>query len=91
VLLLRLAVLELAEVHDPADRRLGHRRDLDQVELGRLGLRQGFGQRDDAELLAFFSYQTDFRGVDLAVDPLCFVLGYRNVSTLTKTNRAARS
>src|SRR6266498_1824144 len=33
VLLLRLPVLELAEVHDPANRRLRHRGDLDQIEL----------------------------------------------------------
>ena len=32
-----LLVLELAEVHDPANRRIGIRRDLDQIEISRLG------------------------------------------------------
>ena len=35
--LLLLLVAELAVVHDPADRRVGRRRDLDQVELFALG------------------------------------------------------
>ena len=77
MLLLGLAVLELAVVHDPADRGLGRRRDLHEIEFRRLGLRHGFRERHDAELLAFLTYQADFGGVDFAVDPLCSVLGYR--------------
>ena len=42
-----------AEIHDPAYRRLRHRRDLDQIELRRFGLRYGFTQRDDPKLFAF--------------------------------------
>src|SRR4030095_5450895 len=39
VLLLRLAILEFAVIHDPANRRLGHRGDIDQIALRRLSLR----------------------------------------------------
>ena len=38
VRLLLLLVQELAEIHDPADRRLGRRRDFHQVELQLLSL-----------------------------------------------------
>src|SRR4030095_12421182 len=48
VLLLRLAVLEFAVIHDRANRRLGRRRDLDQIEFGRLRLRHGLRQGNDA-------------------------------------------
>src|SRR5439155_14502226 len=57
LLLLRLArlllglVLELAVVHDLADRRLGHGRDLDQVETELLGLGEGGLEGDHSQLL----------------------------------------
>ena len=78
VLLLRLAVLELAEIHDSANRRLGRRRDLDKIEFRSLCLRQCFRDRHDAELLTFFTNQADLGRGDFAVDPLCSVLGYAN-------------
>jgi hypothetical protein len=80
VLLLRFAVLELAVIHDPANRRFGRGRDLHEIEFRGFRLGDGFRQRNDAELLAFFTNQSDFRGVDLAIDPLCSVLGYRAFS-----------
>jgi hypothetical protein len=80
VLLLGLTVFELTVVHDAANRRFGRRRDLHEIEFRGFCLGDGFRQRNDAELLAFFTYQSDFRGVDLAVDPLCSVLGYRAFS-----------
>jgi hypothetical protein len=80
VLFLRLAILELAEIHDPADRGLGHRRDLDQIEFRRFGLRHRFRERNDAELLTVFTNQADFGGGDFAVDPLRSVLNDRCVS-----------
>ena len=65
-----LAVLELAVIHDPANRRLGRRRDLDQIELRRFRHRQRVREGYDADLLAFDTDQADFGGVDFAVDPL---------------------
>jgi hypothetical protein len=88
VLLLRFAVLELAEVHDPRNRRLGRRGDLDQIQLGGLGFRQGFRKGDDAEGFTFDSDQPDFGGVDLAVDPLLLVQGYWDSPSKTKNGRS---
>ena len=74
---LRLPVLELAEIHDPAHGGLGQRRDLDQVEFRRFRSCDCIRNGHDTELLTICTYQPDFGGVDLSVDPLCFVLGYR--------------
>src|SRR5450755_1022950 len=52
LLLLLLLVDELPEVHDPADRRIGGRRDFDQVEARLPRLLKRFGHRHDAESLA---------------------------------------
>src|SRR5688500_5231650 len=64
---LLLLVLVLAEIHDPADRRLGGRRDLDQVEplLTRDGHR--LRRRHDAELLSGLVNHTDFTDTDALV------------------------
>src|SRR5437773_4869146 len=51
VLLLGFAVLELAEIHDSAYRRLRRRRNLDQIKLRRFGSRYGVRSADDSELL----------------------------------------
>ena len=72
-MLLRLAVLELAVVHDPANRRLGHRGDLDQVELRRLSPLPRVREGNDSELLTFFTNQADFGSGDFRVDPLILV------------------
>src|SRR5215204_7804771 len=67
--LLRSLVLVLAVVHDPADRRVGLRRDLDQVEVCLTGDRQGLRQRFDADLLAIRTDQPHLTGADAVVDP----------------------
>src|SRR6266851_3764921 len=48
----RLAVLELAVVHQLADGRLGKRSNFHQIDFGFLGHFQGLGDRHDADLLA---------------------------------------
>src|SRR5262245_27963101 len=90
VLLLGLPVLELAVVHDPANRGFGRRRDLDQIEFRRVRLGEGFRQGHDAELLASLSNQANLRGIDLSVDSRCFVLGYRSISMLEKNRPCSR-
>src|SRR5690606_34514181 len=60
-------VLELAVVHDPADRRIGVRRDLHQVQTGFLGHAQGLARRDDADLLVVHSRQPYLRNMNLTV------------------------
>jgi hypothetical protein len=80
MLLLGLTVFEFTVVHDAAHRRFGRGRNLNEIELRGFCLGDGFRQRNYAELLAFFTYQSDLRGVDFAVDPLCSVLGYRAFS-----------
>ena len=67
---LGLVELELAVVHDPADRRVGHRGHLDEVEVELPGDRQGLGQRLDAELLTVGVDEADFTGTDAVVDPV---------------------
>src|SRR5687768_10532964 len=74
MLLLALPVLELAVIHDPADRGFGHRGDLDQVEFGRLGFRQRLRERNDAKLLTFHTYESNLRRVDLAVESLMLLV-----------------
>src|SRR5204863_115871 len=67
---LRLAVLELAVVHQLADGRLRKRSDFHQIDFGFLGHFQGLGDRHDADLLAGGSDQAHFGRVDLDVDAL---------------------
>ena len=67
LLLLPLLVLELAEVHDAADRRPGRGRDLDEVEPRVIGALLRIGRRDDAHLLAVLVHQADFTDSDLTV------------------------
>jgi hypothetical protein len=77
VLLLLLLVLELAEVHDPADRRLLVGRHLHQIQprLPRDG--ESLLGRDDAELAALCGYDPDRRDADLLVDAMLFLDGSR--------------
>ena len=53
LLLLLLLVLELAVVHDAADRRLGVGRDLDEVAANFLGHGNGLAALQYAQLLSF--------------------------------------
>src|SRR6266571_3780758 len=66
----RLAVLELAVVHQFADGRLGKRSNFHQIDFGFLGHFQGLGNRHDADLLAGGSDQAHFGRIDLDVDAL---------------------
>jgi hypothetical protein len=61
-------VLELAEVHELADRGSGHGRDLDEVEVGLLGQPQRVADGDDADLLAVGPDQSHLGDADPVVD-----------------------
>src|SRR5690606_5047030 len=65
---LRLLVLEAAEIHQPADGRLGLRGDFHQVEIGFLSHAQGLPDRHDTQLLAVGADHADFPRADLVVD-----------------------
>jgi hypothetical protein len=58
-----------AVVHDPADRRVGVGRDLDQIELLLAGPGQRLGQGADPQLLAVGADEEDLAGSDAVVDP----------------------
>ena len=88
VLFLGFAVLEFAEIHDPANRRLGHRGDLDQVEFGRFGTGARIHERNYSELLTVFTNQADFGGGDFRVDPL-IMLVERQCLDLRKRQKTA--
>jgi hypothetical protein len=66
--LLRRLVLELPVVHELADRRAGHRSDLDQVEVAVLRELDGLADGDDADLLAVGPDQAHLRDADPVVD-----------------------
>src|SRR5262249_22776169 len=65
-LLLRL-VLELAVVHDLADWRLGHRRDLDQVEAVLSCFGEGRFEGKASQLFTLGADDSQFTGSDTAV------------------------
>jgi hypothetical protein len=74
---LLLLVLELAEVHDPTDRRLLVRRHLDQVEAGLASATQRLFRRDDPELFTVAGDDPDRRDSDLLVDAMLLLDGSR--------------
>src|SRR5687767_256756 len=74
LLLLLLLIDELSEVHDPADGRVGGRRDLHEIETGLSRLLESVGHRNDAERLPLFSDQSDFLPPDLVVDSNRFLI-----------------
>ncbi len=67
-LLLCRLVLELAVVHDLADRWAGVRGYLDQVEIGLDSQAQGIFNTHDADLLAVGSDKPDLRYADTLID-----------------------
>src|SRR5262245_61083756 len=71
-----LPVLEFAEVHDPANRGLGERGDLHEIELRRVRTRHRVRNRHDTNLLTVLTNQANLGGGDLAVDSLRSFLGY---------------
>ncbi len=82
--LFRLPVLELAVVHELADRRLGKRGNFHQIHLGFLGHLQRLRDRDDTDLFSVGSDQAHFGGVDLDVDTLRSLCGDVRVSKSVK-------
>ena len=72
-----LLVLELAEVHDPTDRRLLVRGHLDQVEAGLASAIQRLFRRDDPELFTVAGDDPDRRDPDLLVDAMLLLDGSR--------------
>ena len=77
VLALGFAILELAEIHDPANRRLGQWCNLHQIEFRGFSLCDRIRNRHNAKLFTFHTYQANFGSIDLTVDPLRSILGYR--------------
>ena len=61
-------VAELAVVHQPADRRGGVGRDLDQVDIGLFGHAACLTQPEDTQLLVLYAQQANLGGVDFTVD-----------------------
>src|SRR4051812_21948016 len=62
-------VFVLAVVHDPAHRRIGLRRDLDEIQLERPGLAQRVAGIDHADLLAVRPDEANLWRPDPVVDP----------------------
>ena len=76
-----LLVLELAVVHQAADRRFGGGGDLDQIDIEFAGHSQRFERADDAQGLVLDPVQPDFRRHDLAVQAvLALDIGSATVS-----------
>src|SRR5204863_5329174 len=73
---LRRLVSPLAVIKDLADRRVGLRSHLDQIEIEVTGDVERLGQRLDAELLTVRVDEADFTGPDAIVDPR-LVVGWR--------------
>ena len=67
--LLLLLVAVFAVVHDPRDRRIGLRRDLDEVEILPVRVVERFLDRLHPELAALLVDETDLRDTDVLVDP----------------------
>ncbi len=62
-----LLELELAEIHDAADRWIGVRLDLDQIHSGFLGHAQGFVPCQHAGLFPFCANYAHLRNTNLLV------------------------
>jgi hypothetical protein len=65
--LLGFLVLELAVIHQTADRRLGLRRDLDEIDSGFLGHRERLSRGHNAKRFVLNSYQAHFGDADFPV------------------------
>src|SRR5215475_10067701 len=72
---LLLLELELAEIHDAADRRVAVRLDLDEVEAGFLCHGQRFVAREDAYLLSLGADHAHPRNSDFVVPAVGFRFG----------------
>src|SRR5207247_3938621 len=74
-----LRVLVLAEVHDPADGRLGLRRHFDQIELALARRLQRLLDRHDPELFAVGADHAHFTDTDSFIDTDLFGLTDRQL------------
>ncbi len=72
--LLAFLVPELAVVHDPAHRWVGHRRHLDEVEVELTGQGECIGQGLDTELAAVGADEANLTGTDAIVVPVLRLL-----------------
>ena len=81
VRLLLLTVAEFAVIHELADRRLGKRRNLHQIDLSLFRQPQRLGDRHDSKLLSIVRDQTHLRCGDLPVETLRFVECYEGLSS----------
>src|SRR5512142_852488 len=75
-------VLELAVVHELADRRPRGGRDLDQVEIGFLCQLERVVNRDDPDLLPLRPHEPDFGRTDALVDA-CFGADVTSLSLIS--------
>ena len=66
--LLALLILEFAVIHDPADRRNGCRRNLDQVQLLAFRQRQVLREAEESQLFTFGTDYPDFFRPDGLID-----------------------
>src|SRR5690606_18794306 len=80
---------ELAVIHDPADRRIGVRLDLDQVEPFFLRLLQGLVPRKDANHFAIGTDHAHARYADVLVPAVLLVRG--TDIAISKIDEAGRS
>jgi hypothetical protein len=62
-----LFILELAEIHDLADRRIGVGRNLDKIKPGLFSQIKGACRGNDPDIFAFCSDQSDFGGPDAVI------------------------
>src|SRR4029077_6161483 len=82
--------LVLAEVHELADGRAGHRRHLDQVQVHVGGQLESALQGDDAHLLTLRSDQPYLTGTDLLVDARLVADGASSVRPTGPRSRAGQ-
>src|SRR6266568_6551322 len=75
-------VLELAVVHELADRRPRGGRDLDQIEVGFLCQLERVVDRDDPDLLPHRPHEPDFGRTDALVDA-CFGADVTSLSLIS--------
>ena len=74
-----LLVLELAKVHNAANRRVGIGRNFDQIEIALFGNRQGFTQGDDTEVLIGVGDNTHFTGAYLVINSQRLLGAYSSI------------
>ena len=70
VLSLLFLVFEFAVIHDSANRRLSHGRDLYEIHTGFLSQLQGLTGAHDSQRFTFYTYQSNFRCVNFFVNAL---------------------